>query len=748
MENIHIKVRGKHLSLRNAAVVCGNSDYQIVWELDSDWTQKTSKTMRVSFPDGTYQDVLFSGSEVALPPVPIPGWVSVGLYADGMQTEPADIRALPSIVSAAGSPREPSKDVYAQLLDQLDSKMAEPDEDGTAGQVLTTDGLGGRIWRTPSSEAVSVTQEAITDALGYTPVSQSELTGALDSTPTYVKSAADAVIARMLPHVHGGTFSFALFTDLHYAPYFNETKPSAHPISYKQTAEHIVAAINRVGRSVPLACVLSLGDNLESADNADKISSESLATPTLRGERSRHLQMNKASELRGILSGLQPPYIPQKGNHDDGSLAAYYAESDHTYYTSYLMQDSDYYARYFANSGTQNIVHMDAAGNILASYLDVPSCKVRLISLNCIDLPYTSEADGSCPYLGAPYAQYLAGQHCYGYSEGQLRWLAETALQLPDAGWQVMLFQHIPMLSSFSKQDGAVSDYQRFNYDVLEGILHAYQKGSRYTCSLSAGKAPNGAESSRFACSLSADFTAQGQCGVAAIWCGHIHRDLQQKTTMPTKPAGTTIRTPDFTNVFNASDSTFLSNQRYSASASNKLASANGKGSLSNVIAAAKGDTIRIHFGASMSAYAWPVMLQCSADGTPSAAGIYAADGSDSKIIWNDDKTEATITNPYSAQYYRFAVPQDTADVVITVNQEITYSEVPDANGGEPILFVSTMLACPNYSDGGSAWNGTHYPHTANSAEETSVDFVTVDTENRKIYTVRYGAGADREMAY
>ena len=93
-------------------------------------------------------------------------------------------------------------------------------------------------------------------------------------------------------------------------------------------------------------------------------------------------------------------------------------------------------------------------------------------------------------------------------------------------------------------------------------------------------------------------------------------------------------------------------------------------------------------------------------------------------------------------------MPQDTADVVITVNQEITYSEVPDANGGEPILFVSTMLACPNYSDGGSAWNGTHYPHTANSAEETSVDFVTVDTENRKIYTVRYGAGADREMAY
>ena len=63
-------------------------------------------------------------------------------------------------------------------------------------------------------------------------------------------------------------------------------------------------------------------------------------------------------------------------------------------------------------------------------------------------------------------------------------------------------------------------------------------------------------------------------------------------------------------------------------------------------------------------------------------------------------------------------------------------------------MFVSTMLACPNYSDGGNAWDGKHYIHTAGTAEETSIDFVTVDIARKKIYATRYGAGSDREMNF
>lgn len=217
---------------------------------------------------------------------------------------------------------------------------------------------------------------------------------------------------------------------------------------------------------------------------------------------------------------------------------------------------------------------------------------------------------------------------------------------------------------------------------------------------------------------------------------------------MPTKPVGATIIIPDFINRFSSDDVTFLYNQRYSSSAANKLSTANSKGSLSNVIAAAKGDTIRIRFGASMANYAWPIVLQCSDSvGTVTTAGIYVSDGNDAKITWNSDKTEAVITNPYTASYYRFALPLETDGVIITVNQEITYSQ-QTGEGGQPVLFVSTMLACPNYSDGGNAWDGKHYIHTAGTAEETSIDFVTVDIARKKIYATRYGAGSDREMNF
>ena len=795
MTHLHVKVTEKTAYYTGPMPVCGNSDYMVEWELDQEWDDRQSKTMRVVFPDGRYQDTLFSGTSVALPAIPSPGWISVGLYAEGLQTRPAEIRVLASVVSSSGTPASPAPDVYGQLVALLDKKISAPDPAGEVGQVLSSDGQGGYNWVSlPNGSAMamriadgviqyspdgdtwsnlvdmaeltgpvgpagpagkdgadgsnaSVTLENVTQALGYTPVSPTQLATAMEMVPDYVTQAADSVAQRMLEHVGANTFSFALFTDLHYAPYFNETRGAEHPISYAETAKHLVAAVNRVHEKVPLACVLSLGDNVESADNADKVTAAALPTAALRGARDRKLQMDKVTRLCSIFQGFCPLYIPQKGNHDDGGLAAYSSEADHKYYLSYLMQDGDYFARFFARSGS-NAVHMDADGNLLACYLDVPACKVRMISLNCVDLPYTSNADGSCPYLGAPYNQYLAGQHCYGYGQEQLKWLAGTALQLPGKGWKVIVFQHIPMLDSFTKQDGGAADHQRFNYDVLEGILDAYQKGTAYSCAVAAGRAPNGAESTYFPCTVSADFTGQGARDIIAIWNGHIHRDLYSKTTMPTKPVGATIIIPDFINRFSSDDVTFLYNQRYSSSAANKLSTANSKGSLSNVIAAAKGDTIRIRFGASMANYAWPIVLQCSDSvGTVTTAGIYVSDGNDAKITWNSDKTEAVITNPYTASYYRFALPLETDGVIITVNQEITYSQ-QTGEGGQPVLFVSTMLACPNYSDGGNAWDGKHYIHTAGTAEETSIDFVTVDIARKKIYATRYGAGSDREMNF
>jgi len=63
-------------------------------------------------------------------------------------------------------------------------------------------------------------------------------------------------------------------------------------------------------------------------------------------------------------------------------------------------------------------------------------------------------------------------------------------------------------------------------------------------------------------------------------------------------------------------------------------------------------------------------------------------------------------------------------------------------------LFAATRLNFCAYSDRENTWDGKHYIHTAGTAEETSIDFVTVDIAQKKIYTTRYGAGTDREMAF
>ena len=126
MTHLHVKVTEKTAYYTGPMPVCGNSDYMVEWELDQEWDDRQSKTMRVVFPDGRYQDTLFSGTSVALPAIPSPGWISVGLYAEGLQTRPAEIRVLASVVSSSGTPASPAPDVYGQLVALLDKKISAP----------------------------------------------------------------------------------------------------------------------------------------------------------------------------------------------------------------------------------------------------------------------------------------------------------------------------------------------------------------------------------------------------------------------------------------------------------------------------------------------------------------------------------------------------------------------------------------------------------------------------------------------
>ena len=129
MPEIKIKIRDKRAG-GTGTVICGNSDYTVVWDLDQEWAFYDAKTMRVNLADGTYQDVVFSGDTAALPVLSMPGWASVGLYAGDLHTSrAADLRVLPSVTTPGGAPADPPESVYDQLMELIKDMGGASEED-------------------------------------------------------------------------------------------------------------------------------------------------------------------------------------------------------------------------------------------------------------------------------------------------------------------------------------------------------------------------------------------------------------------------------------------------------------------------------------------------------------------------------------------------------------------------------------------------------------------------------------------
>ena len=129
MPEINIKVRDK-CAEGEGVIICNNSDYTVVWDLDGEWTPYDTKTMRVNLADGSYQDVVFSGDSAPLPVLTASGWVSVGLYAGDIHTSrAARLLALSSVLTSGGSPASPAEDVYAQIMAKLNELSTVSPED-------------------------------------------------------------------------------------------------------------------------------------------------------------------------------------------------------------------------------------------------------------------------------------------------------------------------------------------------------------------------------------------------------------------------------------------------------------------------------------------------------------------------------------------------------------------------------------------------------------------------------------------
>lgn len=99
-----------------AYIVCNNTDYVAKFDFDSEWDAYTVKTARFIW-NGQYRDIVFSGSECAIPAVDDASAVGVGVFAGELRTTtPAMIMCFRSVLDGDGTPAPPSEDVYAQIM--------------------------------------------------------------------------------------------------------------------------------------------------------------------------------------------------------------------------------------------------------------------------------------------------------------------------------------------------------------------------------------------------------------------------------------------------------------------------------------------------------------------------------------------------------------------------------------------------------------------------------------------------------
>lgn len=127
-------------------VVCDNSDYTVVWQLDEEWAQFESRTMQVNYKDGTYERVLFTGNSCTLPAIPVPGPVHVGLFAGDIHTtRPARLLAVRSATTDCGEERDPMLNGYAQAIKALNGKLDKNQGAENAGKALVVDAEGNVV---------------------------------------------------------------------------------------------------------------------------------------------------------------------------------------------------------------------------------------------------------------------------------------------------------------------------------------------------------------------------------------------------------------------------------------------------------------------------------------------------------------------------------------------------------------------------------------------------------------------------
>ena len=197
-----------------------------------------------------------------------------------------------------------------------------------------------------------------------------------------------------------------------------------------------------------------------------------------------------------IYSSLGALMLPTMGNHDDNS---YHTDSSLNGLVSNTIVKGEQYSEVFRQLGNQ--VEFGETGTYF--YFDDRFHKIRIISLDVLDMSYEADENGKMKYKS------------WGFRQKQLDWLCKTALNVPSDEWSIIVMTHIPPGYTSTEMIGTGTEAP-YNSVVMLSILEAFKNKTSYSTTILNGN--------DYDITINVDFS-NGGGNVIAVVCGHCHYD-------------------------------------------------------------------------------------------------------------------------------------------------------------------------------------------------------------------------------
>lgn len=204
MADIQIAITEKRPQVIGAPViVCGNSDYTITFNFDAEWGAGTKTARFVYIRDGAvmHEDVVFSGSTVAVPILDNVREVRVGVYAGNLQTStPVVIPCECSIRCGTGAPADPTPSQYDQIIALLQSNNT----------AIAGIQVGGRNYlRNSKLDRIYQAYWRYAEGVNYT-ISDDSMTITKDATATRLFTTQSSVVNPQILPEQGETYTLSI----------------------------------------------------------------------------------------------------------------------------------------------------------------------------------------------------------------------------------------------------------------------------------------------------------------------------------------------------------------------------------------------------------------------------------------------------------------------------------------------------------------------------------------------------------